>query len=247
MTRTITKENYRFDESGHKHEFLQDGEWKPLIGVTTALQIISKPQLIQWSANMAVEYIRNVVTNTPNWRWADTDWTKLFEEAKSAHRKKKEEAGASGTDVHKEVETLVKGSIGAWGGIIDKDTKSKSPQVQKFIDWAVANKVKFLESEKHVFSEKLWIGGILDMVIELDGKKLIADVKTSSGIYNEAFFQMGAYDLCLEEMGEKIDGYLVINLKKTGEFDLKIAENREINRQAFLSALSLYKIVQSIK
>ena len=80
------------------------------------------------------------------------------------------------------------------------------------------------------------------MIFDMDGKKYIGDVKTASGIYNEAFFQMGAYDLCLEEQGYETDGYLVINIKKTGGFDLKVAENREINKRAFLSALELYKI-----
>lgn len=242
---------YRFNEAEHIHELKVGEHWKPLIGVTSALQVIAKPQLIQWAANMAVDYIRD---NSPKRVVEDVDEffqyiasEEILKEARVAHRKKKEEAGKKGTDVHKEIENLVAELIASNNGVFKGDETSEIPQIQKFIDWAKENKVKFFESEKHVFSESLWIGGILDMVIELDGKKLIADVKTSSGIYNEAFFQMGAYDLCLEEMGEKIDGYLVINLKKTGEFDLKIAENTEINRQAFLSALSLYKIIQSIK
>ena len=59
MDRTTKTEEYRFDEEGHKHELLKDGEWKPLIGVTTALSVISKPALIQWSANMAVAYVQD--------------------------------------------------------------------------------------------------------------------------------------------------------------------------------------------
>lgn len=232
---------YRFNKEQHIHELKVGGEWKPLIGVTSALQIIAKPQLIQWAANMAVEYIESHIT------LQNETWAALFKEAKTAHRRKKEEAGQKGTDVHKEIENLVAGLIATNNGVFKGDETSGIPQIQKFIDWAVENKVKFLESEKHVFSESLWIGGILDLVLEMDGKKLIADIKTSSGIYNEAFFQMGAYDLCLEEMGEKVDGYLVINLKKTGEFDLKIAENKELNKKAFLSALELYKITSSLK
>jgi hypothetical protein len=83
----------------------------------------------------------------------------------------------------------------------------------------------------------------------MDGKKYIGDIKTSSGIYNEAFFQMGAYDLCLEEMGEHtdIEGYIVINLKKDGKMDLKRADNMGINREAFVHALGLYQIINSLK
>lgn len=119
----------------------------------------------------------------------------------------------------------------------------------KFMFWAEKEGVKFLESEKHIYSKEFWIGGIVDLVIEIKGKKYIADIKTSSGIYNEAFFQMGAYNLCLEEMGEykDLDGYLVINLKKDGTMDLKMATDMETNKQAFKSALQLYKIIQSLK
>jgi hypothetical protein len=82
----------------------------------------------------------------------------------------------------------------------------------------------------------------------MDGKKYVADIKTGSGIYNEAFFQMGAYHLMLEEMGyNDIQGYLVINLKKDGKMDLKMAIDLETNQQAFLAALKLYKIINSFK
>ena len=118
-----------------------------------------------------------------------------------------------------------------------------------FVNWAEENSVKFLESEKHLWSEKMWTGGIVDLVIEMNGKKYIADIKTSSGIYNEAFFQMAAYDLMLKEMGEgkDIEGYIVINLKKDGTMDLKMATDMDLNQQAFLSALSLYQIINQLK
>ncbi len=240
---------YSFDEGKHAHKL--DG--KPLCGVTTVLSVIAKPALIQWAANMACDYIKEKSASTANagvriYDVLDT----VLDEARSAHRKKKEKAGDVGSEIHDGIEKLVKQSIEQNGGMLD-NVKMKGEAtpvtvcINNFIEWARENKVKFIESEKNVYSRNLWIGGILDLVVEMDGKRLIADIKTSSGIYNEHFFQMAAYDLCLEEMGEKVDGYLVINLKKTGEFDLKITENKEINREAFKSALSLYKIINSLE
>jgi len=67
----------------------------------------------------------------------------------------------------------------------------------------------------------------------------------------DAIFQMGAYDLCLQEMGiirdKKLDGYLVINLKKDGTMDTQMATDMELNCQAFKNALGLYKIINSLK
>lgn len=237
------QEGYSFDKEGHVHRL--DG--KPLIGVTTALSVIAKPALIQWAANMAVDYLQE------NWdKNGQENWEALCKEARCAHRKKKEKAGEQGTDVHALVEAYVKGLIEKCDGYARQAdylpaTDKGIKQFQNFIQWARENNVRFIESEKHVHNKELWIGGILDLVFEMDGKRYIGDVKTSSGIYNEHFFQMGAYELCLEEMGyEKVDGYLVINLKKDGKMDLKVAENRDINKEAFKHALGLYKIIQNL-
>lgn len=231
---------YQFDAKEHIHTL--DG--KPLMGVTTVLKVISKPALIQWAANMAVAHIiANALSGTKktenNEDFAYLVTESLLEEARTAHRKKKESAGDWGTNVHKAIEEWIK--------------EGKEPELdimgitvfQKFIDWVKENKVEFLESEKHVWSKDLWIGGIVDLVIKIDGKKYIGDIKTSSGIYDEAFFQMGAYNLCLEEMGEHkdVEGYIVINLRKDGKMELKQAVDMETNKQAFKYALGLHKII----
>jgi hypothetical protein len=234
---------YKFDDKKHIHT-LDD---KPLCGVTTALSVISKPALIQWSANMAVEYMD---TNLPVKRDGNIlsvsadDFKRVLNEAKTAHRKKRDKAGDWGTQVHEAIENWIK------NGVEPKLEQENQMEVfNKFKDWAKENKVEFLESEKHLYSRELWIGGIMDLVLTIDGKKYIGDIKTSSGIYQEAFFQMGAYHLCLEEMGEAdgIEGYMVINLKKDGKIDFKLATNMEINKQAFKHALSLYKIINSLE
>lgn len=230
---------YQFDEKQHIHTY--DG--KPLCGVTTVLGIIAKPALIQWSANEAVKYIEQ---NLPKFEEVIKNpacLQTLFQEAKYAHKMKKDKAGDWGTILHKAIENWIKDG---------KEPALENEQkivFDKFKKWSEDKKVKFLESEKHVWSKELWIGGIADMVIEIDGKKYIADIKTSSGIYDEHFFQMGAYNLCLEEMElhKDIEGYIVINLKKDGTIDFKMAVNMDINKRAFLSALELYKIKQSLQ
>jgi hypothetical protein len=243
---------YKFDKVKHIHTL--DG--KTLTGCTTVLSVLAKPALIQWSANMAVEYIVKVASpyygelNSEE-QLKDTYLIngKQLEEAKTAHRRKKEEAGQKGTDIHFEIEKLVASVIGAWGGIIDKDTKSEIPQVQHFMDWAVKNKVKFLESEKNIYSQSLWVGGIVDIVCEIDGEVWIADVKTGSGIYPEHFWQMAGYQIMLEEMGMggKVKGHIVLNLKKTGEFDEKRSVSNEEAKKGFLACLEIYRIQEKFK
>ena len=88
--------NFKFDEK--EHLYTLDG--KPLTGVTTVLSVIAKPALIQWSANQAVEYVKEHLTSLD-------DLDAVLKEAKVAHRKKKESAGDVGKAVHKAIENWI--------------------------------------------------------------------------------------------------------------------------------------------
>jgi hypothetical protein len=252
----VKERQFTFDEKRHRYEL--DG--KPLTGVTTILGVIAKPSLIQWAADMTASFFGWV---NPKYETQDIEKLELpatkqefFDrlcEARVQHCKRKEKAGDIGTQAHKHIELLVISAIKETGGYFSETLKYEcEPQVNimvnHFIKWAIDNKVKFIESEKRLYSMKHWFAGTCDLVFEMDGKRYIGDIKTSSAIYNEHFFQMAGYEIALEEMGyPKVDGYLVINLKKDGKFDLKIAENTEINKQAFLHALGLYKVINSLE
>ena len=86
-----------------QHAYKLDG--KPLTGVTTILSVIAKPALINWSANMAVSYIKANLSKGIK----TGDWDKIFAEAKIAHTKKKEKAGDVGTMAHEWIENYIKG------------------------------------------------------------------------------------------------------------------------------------------
>ncbi len=271
MDRTNTQEEYRFNERGHVHEILIDGEWKRATGCTTILGVINKPSLISWAANCAVDFIKENSTTIEEVNAHDEAYRShaeilteimqdyvivhgsTLEDARKAHIKKRDKAGDWGTQVHAMVEDIIKNSIKENGGFINEyrvtlgDELFTKP-VNHFIKWAIDNKVRFLESEKGVYSKSKFIAGIIDIICEIDGKIWLADIKTGSGIYAEAFFQMGGYDIMLEEMGHpEISGYLVLNLKKDGTFDEKRSISNEDNRLAFMSALSLYRIQEKIK
>ena len=236
---------YKF-KAPHIHTL--DG--KPLIGITTALSVIAKPALIQWAANMAIDYVekevKEIVTFKDVFALGD-EWSRVLKEAKTAHRRKKEEAGEKGTDVHAVVEEIVKNAIEFHGGRV-RTGKNPTKQIQLFIDWAIDNKVKFLESEKHLYSEKYWIGGICDMVFEIEGRKYVGDVKTSKAIYPENFLQMAGYRLMLEDMGEKdFHGSMVVRLGKDGSFETEERYDYQTDLETFLACLTLYKNLKQYK
>ena len=240
------EKKYRFSEGNHLHQLEVDGEWKNLTGCTTILSVLAKPALIQWAANMAVEYIQGKILEAEPGTILD-NLSQWISEAKKAHRMKKEKAGDWGTKLHAEVERYIKNTILTEGKA--KDTTKYDPMIKSFIDWTEKNKVKFLDSEKHVWSERLWLGGIVDFICEIDGQKWIGDIKTSkSGIYPENFWQCAGYDLMLQEMGmQDIKGYVILNLKQTGDFIEKRSVSNGENVKAFTACLDIYRIQEKIK
>ena len=239
-TDTIINNEYRFSKEKHIHELLKDNEWKPLQGITSVLSVIAKPALIPWAVKMATDFI--AVAWQADIPYSAEAISLILNEAKIAHRKKKEVAGDWGIEVHSEVERYVLDCIAGREPIATE-------RIKQFVDWATENKVKFLESEKHLYSEKHWIGGICDLVMEIDGQIWIGDIKTGSGIYPEHFLQMAAYEIMLNEMElyKNITGHIVINLKKDGKFEEKRNAQTETHKQAFLSALNLYRVLNDVK
>lgn len=240
--------NYRFNKEKHLHQLEVDGEWKNLTGCTTVLGVLAKPALIPWAAKMTIEWIKeNCPKDRDSQIWSVNE--EQLEEAKKAHAKRKTDAGAYGTKTHETISNLIQQAINATEGLImPLITNEKS--IQNFVDWAIKNKVKFLETEKNIYSEFLFIGGIVDFVCEIDGKKWIGDIKTTgSGIYPEHFFQCAGYDLMMSEMNihRDIKGYLILNLKETGEMLEKRSVSNEENKQIFRNCLEIYRVQEKLK
>lgn len=227
-------ENFTFDST--KHLYMLDG--KPLTGTTTILQVIAKPALIPWAVKTCKDFMLAALKSG-----APIDEA-CIEEAGKQHRLKKEAAGDWGTTLHALIEEYAK------NGLTNPPTDEKMEQAfNHFLSWTNENQVKFLESEKRIYSREMWVGGTCDLVVEIEGKTWIVDVKTGSGIYPEHFWQMGSYDMCLNEMGlyPKVEGYIVLNLKKDGKFEEKRSISNEDNRSAFKAALTIYRIQEKIK
>lgn len=207
------EDTYQFDEGKHVH--MLNG--KRLHGVTTLIdKTLAKPALLPWAVKMCAEWITENCPKNADGTWAVSQADLL--EAKRAHTKKKTDAGDWGTRVHDACEIWCEtGEI--TGG---EDIR---PSVVNFVKFIENNGFKVLDTERPVWSKAWWLGGIFDLVLEKDGKVYIADIKTSSGIYDSHFIQMGAYYKCLVENDwvkdygvDKFEGAIVINLKKDDTF-----------------------------
>lgn len=246
--------NFLFDET--KHAYTLDGT--PLIGTTTVLGLLAKPALIQWSANEAVKYViengeKHTLTRpAPTYTEGDKEeeiegvWASLetLDEAKTAHRRKKEGAGDIGSQVHKWIEEYIAGNM---------PPSPEDPQMAKminaFLEWDMKVKPRWIASEMRVYATSTWTAGTLDFIAEIDGKVFIGDFKTSTGIYDEAFWQMSAYQYMLQEMQPdyKIDGHIVVNIRKDGKLETKESYAYDTNIKGFLGLLMAYKVKNNLK
>lgn len=227
------------------HRYYLDG--KQMTGVTTVLGVIAKPQLIKWASDQAVDYIKEHLVQ-PLDSYSEIPGGGLvrpnvLEEARNAYAKKRDKAADLGTAVHEEIEQFIKCRM---NGI---DWFTENPQVQHFKDWADKYKVEFIASEEQVYSEKLFVAGTYDFACIIDGRKYLGDLKTANGLYPEYFYQCAAYRMMAEEMGQTdFKGSILVRIGRDGKFnedeDVIISENYEDEKEAFLSALKLYRITE---
>lgn len=230
--------SFIFDEK--KHRYSLDGELLP--GVTTILGTLAKPALIAWASKMCAEYVKENLKDLK-------DLDGVLVQAKNAHAQKRDKAADAGTDIHALIEIYIKLCIEN-GGVAQGHEINEQPQVSKFVDWALSNNVVFYESEKRVYSPIEKFAGTVDFTALVNGKRLIGDIKTTSGIYDlSPFLQCAAYRHCLEEMGEpNYEGSVIIRLGKDGSFEEFYRHDPEgEDKETFLALLKVYKALVRFK
>ena len=130
------------------------------------------------------------------------------DEAKKAHITSRNKSRDIGKARHTSLEDYVRECLRDTAG---KPKSGSYGEIQPFVDWSVQNVKRFIFTENNCFSEKLWIGGIADIGMELlDGKIVIGDHKNSTEAYFDQFIQCATYDVQLMENGRRdADGNLL--------------------------------------
>lgn len=205
-------------------------------GVTSILKVINKPALIPWALKMAGEYLdANMILGEPI---DEVSKKKLIDGAKKAHKIKFDDAGDLGTMFHELVEKHVKKL--PYEMPVNEILKRSFNQ---FLEWARDNKVVFKSSERKIYSRKHNYAGTIDITGTMNGENVLFDVKTSSGIWNEYWFQVAAYLMALREEYPEIDArkMVIIRCGKDGTFEVQESDELEENFKAFIAALTLHR------
>ena len=224
-----------------KHVYTVDGV--VVESATGVTGVINKPALMYWAVNQAIEFLRNALRAGES--YDEIQLQRILDGAKVAHRMRKEEAGDIGTLVHEAVESYIKTGV---------ETKVVHPKAKEcfanFMKWVKDNNVKFISSERKVYSKLHRYAGTADFECVIDGKTFVGDVKTSTGIYDEYWFQVSGYQQALEEeTGKLYDGQVIVRVGKDGSFEVQYRFNNDYleNVKAFNGALALFKRLQTLK
>jgi hypothetical protein len=208
------------DYSKGEHHYIVDGERYP--SITTVLKCLDKPALMPWAAKMvekkALASFAKVVdqagmVNLPFGQVQD-----ILEDAKKHYREFRDDAADIGTLVHDSIERFILGDE------IDSTDwpAGVSEGLAAFGGWVKgAGGVKPVRVEAYLASKKHKVAGKCDFIGFIGKSLVVADWKTSSGIYDEARFQVAEYLIMIEEMtGKELAGAWIVRFdKKTGKFN----------------------------
>lgn len=258
---------YKFlDEKGEHLHMLDE---KPLIGTSSVTGVIAKT-LTWWASGLAVakfgwtnpkEVNKDERIRIANERYCEImemlpgDYLALLDEAYAAHSKLLKTSATKGTDMHAELEKYVKWCIFKFDGKPQGVSWDAPEAVKKFSEWSQLNVKRFIVSEGHCYSSRLWTGGITDCMAELNnGQVGIIDFKSAKEAYDSHFIQVAGYDIEQSESGlfdkdgnlidkaHEVTFYAVIPFGAP-KFTVEMRYNVEEYKRGFEAALVLYKII----
>ena len=122
----------------------------------------------------------------------------------------------------------------------------------RFVEFWETFKPILIETEVHLFSDEWKVAGTCDLVVEIEGKRWVLDIKTSNHLHTTYDFQTAVYGKCYEEcFGKKIDhrGILWLKSAKRGpKKDKMQGKGWEVveSSRTYEEDLNLFKTVKTI-
>lgn len=202
------------EDKPNRHMYFVEGKRKT--GVTTALNIKDKSAaLVSWNREETVKHL------LPLLEAGKKITEKDVVAALYASETTKKKAADFGTLIHDWIERYISHRLKV-KGYEDMPEMPDDPNVltgvTSFLEWESQHKVKFLWSEKVLFSLKYDYIGKGDFGAIVDGIKCLCDIKTGNGMYNSVRAQTAAYAMAdFEESKLKYAGRWAIRVAKETE------------------------------
>lgn len=230
--------------AAHWHMVSLDGgkTFKRKSGVTTYGGILDKSTpLGKWQQGMTLDFLLQAVKSGIK-----------IDEAKSIesviqHELYLKDAADIGHEIHAWCEAYIRHQLKQKG--FEKMPEIPNfPEavtgVNSFLAWVDEHKVKWLSTERAIYSKRYDYSGVMDFEAVIDGLHCMGDFKSSNGLYNSVRMQTAAYAAADEEeraSDKKFRGY-------DGRYALRLAKyteeeyiKRETRKAQIKAAIAIHK------
>lgn len=207
------------------HTIYRDSEGTRVPGVTTVIDVLSKPQLITWANRMGLDGI---------------DTTKYVDNLAEI-----------GTLVHHLILCKFNDVTPDLSDFSDNQIELATGSVSSFYNWETVHSIEPILVETPLVSEELKVGGTPDLLCMLDDVPTLVDFKTGKGLYVEVVLQLAGYCIILQENGWYVEQAraLRIGREATEGFEECIVtpEDLEAGAEGFMACLSLYNAMKNVR
>jgi hypothetical protein len=166
-------------------------------------------------------------------------------------------AAAEGTQVHNAVESFLQGDEIKW---LDDFGNTKYSlevwkMILKFTEFWNTHKPELITNEYHLFSDQHEYAGTADLVVKLNNKIWLLDIKTSNSLHTAYDLQLAAYANAWNETHNELitdTGILWLKANTRGEgkkdkiqgkgWELKIVGEIDKNFKIFQNIYEIYKL-----
>jgi len=199
--------------------------------VTSILNVVAKPQLVNWAARLTRDFIKKELFA---FRRADSfkdlDLDGLLAKSTTEHDRVRNAAADHGIAVHN--------SIASYIGNQRDISCDKDPVIIAFREWQDAAQFVPIASEKLVISREYGYAGTADLIGTVNSRLALLDIKTGRGVYPEYKLQLAAYAFAWGEMTGRFPE-TCLNLHVTGE------ETPTITQANAFTAAELFPLFQT--
>jgi hypothetical protein len=191
-------------------------------GVTTILGILAKPALVPWANKLGLQGIEV--------------------------GKYVDDKADIGTLAHAMILSHLKGEKTDTSDYSQKQIDQAENSFLSYLEWERGKKIEPVFVESSFVSEDCLFGGQPDFYGRVDGRRTILDFKTGSGIYDEHYFQLCAYESLLKEQGCDAERGIILNIPRTEDerFSEKTFYDFENGWRLFVHCLEIYNLKKKI-
>ena len=233
-----------FTDRGHTYAI----EGKYLTGTTIILEQKAQAWKPWWTVKMMYTFMKDKLAVIKH--LTPPQYEELLLEGKKAHTQYSGTAAKAGKDGHKVLEKYVKAKLAGepiklWigGEKQNADEKKIQKSFTAFLKWEKDHNVEWIASEVVVASQEHMVGGTIDALAMVDGIFTVIDFKFSNQLDENTFLQIASYLICLEEMGLKPQGRMILRILKTGGGieAYRVPTDIEFDKEIFLGLRQVHR------